>query len=130
METRYYLSRIIGDGKTIATAFRPAIADIVDAKGNSAFSTMITAETDKGIPVRDWALVIAEGEDHTLADGHPDIDPLPVVALDAKVAQIDPAVKQDMDAKLAKWGIAVGVKDSYADVITTVGKLQDPEFKP
>ena len=85
MSTRYYLCAIYGDGNidvpdTPTTGpYRPSINDVVDpVTGSKAFITrfVIGSNPTTGAPLHPWAIVAAEGSQHDLVDGDPDITPI------------------------------------------------------
>lgn len=130
---RYYVCKIIGDGQSIATAYRPAINDIVDpATGLKAFITSAIIQTDaNGQPVLPWCLVIASGQRHALAAAHPDIDPLPDYPLDVKVSAMNTLTRNRALQKMQARGIDVSdlsQADGFRDMIRSLGRKHEPTF--
>lgn len=131
---KYYICKIIGDGLTPETSFRPAIEDVLDpVTGMRAFSTANVIATDPvtGVPIKPWALVIATGQKHGLVANHPDIDPLPDYPFDAKLSAMHVPTKNQMVVKMQIRGIDtsfVGNADGYRDVIRSIGRLHVLDF--
>lgn len=136
MAKRFYVCRIIGDGTPFGGSgpYRAAIEDVVDPQtGFQAFSlnTIISSDPNTGEPLLPWCLVIADGARHSLVNGNPDIDPLPVFALDAKVSSMHTPTRNAMGAAMQARGINtafVGTADGYRDVINGLGRLHNPTF--
>lgn len=130
---RYYVCKVIGDGLEPETAFRPAIADIVDPKtGQPAFSYSVVIGNDAaGRPTKDWCLVLAAGKDHRLVAGSPDIDALPDYPLDAKMSAMHAPTRSAAVAKLQARGIDTSRfanADGYRELVRALGQDQDPSF--
>lgn len=135
---RYAVCKIIGDGLTPETAFRPAISDVTDPQtGFAAYNiTSIignypAGHPQAGQPTHDWCLVLASGDDFKLVEGNADIDLLPEVDLDVKVSAMHVPTKVEMGEKLVARGIDtsfVGNADGFREVIRQLGELQDATF--
>lgn len=134
MSKAYYVCKIIGDGQSPETAFRPAIQDVIDPKTHlKAFNTshVIAINPATGQPVKPWCLVIAAGPDHSLVRNHPDIDAMPDYGLDVKISSMHTPTKNGMTAKLNARGIdtsALGNADGYRDLIRGLGRQHDAAF--
>lgn len=131
----YFVCKIIGDGLSPETAFRPAIQDVLDpATGFRAFNTSSVIAIDEfGQPVLEWCLVIASGKDHSLVEGNDDIDALPLNAelASIKVSSLDTVSKVDMAQKLQSRGIDtsfISNADGIRSIVETLGKLHEPSF--
>lgn len=134
---RYYICKIVGDGKNLlpTSAFRPAIWDVIDpATGKCAFviRDIYTIDKATGMLKFPWALVIAAGNDHTLANGSPDIDPLPVVALDTLLSSVPAATLNAVKTKLSARGVNVANifagATTYRQVLRALGRVHDAQF--
>lgn len=129
--SRFCVCKVIGDGLSPETAFRPAIDDVIDpVTGFRAFNTSVTLAVDPktGQPLNDWCLVHAAGNFKLVAD-NADIDLLPDVALDVKVSEMP--TKLEMGSKLQAREIDtafISNADGFRDVIRDLGKLHDANF--
>jgi hypothetical protein len=137
MAKRYYTCKIIGDGQSPETAWRPAIQDIVDAGrgGIRAFdftAVMPPSDPQTGAPTRDWCLVIASGPDHRLAEGNPDVDPLVSASLDVvRLSALKTADKVLMTQRLQARGVDTARfanADAVRDMIDAIGQELQPGF--
>jgi hypothetical protein len=131
---RYYICDIIGDGIEPETAFRAAIADILKpGTQDKAFNitTIISTDPVTGHPLLPWCLVIASGQDHSLAIGKPKIDDLPDFPLDAKIGALQTATKNRMKANINARGLDasfVDNADGFRDVIREIGRKHFHDF--
>ena len=136
---RYYICKVIGDGQTLATARRPAVADIIDpSTAKAAFNTTSVFATNKGVLTFPWALCISNplpasaAVADSLVSVSPDIDVLPVASLDALVSSIASATLNTIKNKMTARGINVtavfaGVT-TYRQVIRALGQIHNASF--
>ena len=130
---RYYVCKIIGDGLSPDSAFRPAISDIIDPKtGTLAFvHSAVMPPIVNGAPEVPWCLVIAGGQDHKLAESHQDITKIPDFSLDIRLSAMQTATKMSMFNALTDRGIDVSDisnAEAMRDLIRSLGRKIDPDF--
>jgi len=130
---RYYVCDIIGDGQSPETAYRPAIADIVDPQTHlRAFEISVESKVNPdGTPALPWCLVIAAGQNHALADGVQGIDGLPDYPLDVRLSAMHTPTKLAAFARLSARGVdttSLSNADGYRDVVRTLGRLHNSIF--
>lgn len=125
MSKRYYISKIVGDGLTQATSYRPKIADY-------GVSWTGSIETDaNGKPIHTHVLVMVATKNHSVIRNDVDIEELPDFPLDGKVNAIQTIAKTKMFSTLTAKGFNVtGLdnKDGYRDVLQAVGEQRQTGF--
>lgn len=125
---RYYLCDVIGDGQTPETAYRPALQDVVGARGRAFEFTCEIALDERGQPVRPWCVVVAEG-DAALVRDVPGVVPLPDRTLDTRL--VDTGQAAAIRAKLAEKGVAVTAAkdgDTLRALLEDLGRQHDAAF--
>lgn len=129
MPRRYYICPVIGDGQSIATHYRPALLDVVDPQtGRPAFHiTMVDLKMARdvkghGVPALPWALCIADGDDHSLADGVKGVQALPQAPLNAVLTK-DSALINAVADKIDLEGVA-----TQRDLINKLGAMHQRGF--
>lgn len=132
-----YICKIIGDGLTIATAFRPALHDVIDPRTGFRAFTYTTVEFkrgDDGSLTYPWCLTHAAGPNHALLDGNPDVDALPFT-LDAASASFDSVASTPARLDIGQKMLDRGIDTSFirgdtevGDIVNTLGRLHDETF--
>lgn len=130
---RYAVCKIIGDGLTPETAYRPAVADILDPQtGMRAFNVaQVMASNPDGTPKRPWALVVIAGPRMDLIANNQDVDLLPDVPLDLKIGSMQSVTKLKMAQALTARGIdmsGLGNIDGVRDLVRMIGQLHEQTF--
>lgn len=124
--TAYYITDIIGDGKTIETAYRSSVVGLPGVSHISIF----TNKPDGSLKLP-WALVIVTAVDHSVVTKLTTVTALPIVDKTSQIALIPAQVKVDFVSKLSIKSIPSTVIDAAvtgADLITNLGKLHDSQF--
>lgn len=122
---RYYLSKIVGDGLTPNTAYRPKVA----VHGVS-WTGQIPTDSD-GKPLKQWALVIVDATNHSALLADPGIEAFPDFPLDGKVSAMHTPTKAAMVAMLKAAGVDTSFvqnTDGFREVVRGVGKQFSPDF--
>ena len=124
METKHYITKIIGDGKTLETAWRStAVIELEKAGIGAGVQQFIAVEPlrdEKGdiIPgknrlARDWCLAYVESPDHTSLEASLDCD------------HIDPAKdKADIQSILVKYKIDTSIIDDATNHLEIIDALK------
>lgn len=124
---RYYLSKIIGDGKSPETAFKPKIGLIPGLN----YVSEIKTDPATGVPVEQYALCMAAAKNHSAILSDTDNRALPDVPLDVKMNAINAATKSKFVSDLAFFGIDsafVNSSDGFRDSVRHLGKLLNTNF--
>lgn len=136
---RYYTCGIIGTG-TETDPYRPAIerereaARLANPTFDCSYSAIIPTHPEghpqAGKPIGNKCLVVMESNNHTVFQGKGDIDQLPDIALDNKVAAMHTPTKNKManDLKARGFNVDVDNSDGFREVIRAVGKQLDAAF--
>ena len=119
---RYYLSPIIGTG-TEADPYRPKIADY-----GGAWAGVIPSDA-AGHPVKPWCLVLVEAAGHARLLADTDLDPLPALPLDMPLTSASKPTRDGLVASLAKIAVDAPEAKTLAEVVDTVGRALDPDFR-
>lgn len=137
MSKALLLCRILGDGQTPDTAYRAAIADVVDPAdptGPKPFITraVIGSDPDTGAPLHDWCIAVADGVKHSLYRNNPDIDALPPTALlSLRLSALGQTERTQMFDRITARGINVSnfsMANSYRDLVTHLLNMHQPGF--
>lgn len=126
MAKRWYLAPVTGTG-TLADPYRAKLPV------GTNHSAVIATDPKTGVPVLPWCLVkVARGSGaFGDLDGDGDLDPLPVIALDAKVSDLAPSVRTRFAAGLEKRGIDtsdVRGATTIRQIVRRVGRMLDADF--
>ena len=122
---RYYISPIVGAG-TEADPFRPKVADY-----GVSWAGVIKSDQSTGRPRLPWCLVVVEADSHAAILADADIQALPALPLDGKVAALGAAVRNRLASDLQSRGIdpaALTSADGYRDVIRGIGRVLEANF--
>ena len=124
MAKRFYLCPVVGDG-TYGNPYRPKVADYpVSWSG-------VMPTNAAGKPTAAWALVRVAAANHVAVMADPQIDALPNLDLDGKVASLSAAVKTALRTRLTALGIATDVldrADGYRDLVRAIGRRLQADF--
>lgn len=138
MSKALLLCRVLGDGQSPATAYRPAINDVVDPSdplGPQPFVTSAVIGVDPGTGqlLHDWCIAMADGVKHSLYRDNPDIDPLPpIVLLGLPLSGVAAVAERvALFSKMTARGIDVSAFDlssSYRSLVQHLLELHQPGF--
>lgn len=116
---RYYISKIVGSGTSPEDSIRAKIADY-------GVNHVIEISDKK------WALVVVEAKNHAQLLKDSDIQALPDVALDIRLAAVQKKSLDNMKTDFeSKWGIDpkfADTQDGFRDIIRYLGRLHNPNF--
>lgn len=130
MTKRYYISKVILVVDEEAGT-RDAVLRAAQIVGEDAIAASNVAIAADGTLVLPWALCVVEANNHAVLMSDPDIYPLPVFPLDAKVSSMQTHTKATMLNALAARNIPtdwIGSADGFRDVVRGLGRLANPAF--
>lgn len=124
---RYYLSKIIGDGRSPETAFKPKIGLIPGLN----YVSEIKSDPVTGSPAEQFALCLVAARNHSAILADADNRALPDVPLDVKMNAINASTKSKFVDDLAFFGIDsafINSADGFRDSVRYLGKRLNANF--